>query len=48
MAGVPAMYFLTKGEYYKYYHSPMDNLEHFSTESYKRIYRMILEFVEKY
>ena len=48
MAGVPAMYFESKGEYYKYYHSPADNLEHFTSESYKRIFEMVKEFVERY
>lgn len=48
MAGVPAMYFESKGEYYKYYHSPSDNLEHFTSESYKMIFEMVKEFVQKY
>ena len=47
-AGVPAMYFESKGEFYKYYHSPDDNLEHFTSESYKRIFEMVKEFVERY
>lgn len=48
MAGVPAMYFESKGEYYKYYHSPDDNLEHFTSESYKMIFEMVKEFVHRY
>ena len=48
MAGVPAMYFESKGEYYKYYHSPDDNLTHFTSESYKMIYEMVKEFIQKY
>ena len=48
MAGVPAMYFESKGEYYKYYHSPSDNLEHFTSESYKMIFEMVKEFIQKY
>lgn len=47
-AGVPAMYFESKGEFYKYYHSPADNLEHFTSESYKRIFEMVKEFVKRY
>ncbi len=48
MAGVPAMYFESKGEYYKYYHSPDDHLGHFTSESYKMIFEMVKEFVERY
>lgn len=48
MAGVPAMYFESKGEYYKYYHSPDDNLEHFTSESYKMIFEMVKEFVHRF
>ena len=47
-AGVPAMYFESKGEYYKYYHSPDDHLGHFTSESYKMIFEMVKEFVERY
>ena len=47
-AGVPAMYFESKGEFYKYYHSPDDHLGHFTSESYKRIFEMVKEFIERY
>jgi Zn-dependent M28 family amino/carboxypeptidase len=47
-AGVPAMYFESKGEFYKYYHSPADNLEHFTSESYNRIFEMVKEFIQRY
>ena len=47
-AGVPAMYFESKGEYYKYYHSPDDHLGHFTSESYKMIFEMVKEFVNRY
>ena len=48
MAGVPAMYFESKGEYYKYYHSPDDHLGHFTSESYKMIFEMVKEFIQRY
>lgn len=48
VAGVPAMYFESKGEYYQYYHSPDDNLQHFTSESYKRIFEMVKEFIRTY
>lgn len=46
--GVPAMYFESKGEYYKYYHSPQDTYEHFTSESYAMLFEMIKEFIERY
>lgn len=48
MAGVPAMYFESKGEFYKYYHSPEDHIGHFTSESYKMIFEMVKEFVQTY
>ena len=48
MAGVPAMYFESKGEFYKYYHSPDDTVEHFTSESYSMIFEMVKEFIQRY
>lgn len=46
--GVPAMYFESKGEYYQYYHSPADNINNFTTDSYAMLFEMIKEFVKRY
>ncbi len=45
---VPIIYFESKGDFYQYYHTPEDTFEHTSTESYQRIYKMILEFITVY
>lgn len=48
LKGVPAMYMETDGEYNKYYHSPRDCYEHFSTRNYDRIFNLVTTFVEEY
>jgi len=46
--GVPCILFENEsGDYFQYYHTPEDNLEHCTTKTYENIFRLVTEFLGK-
>jgi aminopeptidase YwaD len=45
---VPAIFFMMKGDAFEVYHTPLDNTDNIYLENYSKLYKLILEFVERY
>lgn len=44
--GVPCILFEQQdGDCFQYYHTPQDNMKHFCTESYPKVFRLVTEFI---
>lgn len=43
---VPAVFFLTKGDYYSVYHTPYDTFENTDLTNYSKLFKTITEFIE--
>ncbi len=46
--GIPAIFFMMKGDAFKIYHTPQDNTENIYLSNFPKLFSMIEEFVEKY
>jgi aminopeptidase YwaD len=43
---VPAVFFLTKGDYYSVYHTPFDTFENTDFTNYSKLFRTVTEFIK--
>lgn len=47
-AGVPAIFFMMKGDAFKVCHTSKDNIDNIYLDNFPRLFKLITEFVETY